>query len=50
MNNYDTPSQNPPTKQNPARSSREFMKHPGYLLDTNILSELAKREPDPVVE
>ncbi|MDN5934744.1 MAG: hypothetical protein L0H75_01040 [Nitrosospira sp.] len=29
MNNYATPSQNPPTKQNPARSSREFMKHSG---------------------
>jgi hypothetical protein len=43
MNNYDTPSQNfpinqmgfagmgglPPNSQNPARSSREFMKHPG---------------------
>ncbi|MDN5754116.1 MAG: hypothetical protein L0H15_12755, partial [Nitrosospira sp.] len=30
MNNYATLSQNPPAKQNPAQSSREFMKHPGY--------------------
>ncbi|MDN5881835.1 MAG: hypothetical protein L0H37_05635, partial [Nitrosospira sp.] len=30
MNNYAALSQNSPTKQNPARSSREFMKHPGY--------------------
>jgi hypothetical protein len=29
MNNYATLSQNLPTKQNPAQSSREFMKHPG---------------------
>jgi hypothetical protein len=29
MNNYTAPSQTSPTKQNPARSSREFMKHPG---------------------
>jgi len=29
MNNYAALSQKPPTKQNPAQSSREFMKHPG---------------------
>jgi hypothetical protein len=28
MNNYATLSQNLPTKQNPAQSSRKFMKHP----------------------
>jgi hypothetical protein len=31
MNNYDAPSQNFPINQNPARSSREFMKYPGLM-------------------
>ena len=30
MNNYTAPSQNLPSNQNPARSSREFMQHPGW--------------------
>lgn len=28
-NNYDAPSKNFPIDQNPVRSLREFMKHPG---------------------
>ncbi|MDN5752858.1 MAG: hypothetical protein L0H15_06205 [Nitrosospira sp.] len=31
MNNDAAPLHNSPAKQNPAQSSREFMKHPGQM-------------------
>jgi hypothetical protein len=33
MNHYAAPSQNFPDEQGPARSSSEFMKHPGYVIE-----------------
>jgi hypothetical protein len=37
MNNYTAPSQNLPIKQNPARSSREFMKYPSLFFKNKVV-------------
>jgi flagellar hook-basal body complex protein FliE len=41
MNHYAAPSQNFPDEQGPARSSSEFMKHPGYVIELSALQPVS---------